>query len=439
MFTRFQNYAQKNVGTTPVTLVTCPAGQQFVINQLSCANTTNSLVTCSVTVIRAGVTVFIVSSADLPAGGSLSCAGEDQKIVIMAGDILRVQSSAATSIDVIVSGVLNDFGGVAVVPAPPTSPAATFSITANGVSIGAGGTITYRVTTTNVPNGTVLYWGNIGTAEGTDFTDGLQLGGIVITSNAATFTRTFATTASIGKTMLMTLRFATGPVVNILAAAPVVTVSAPIIELVTNTILPVGSGIQASSAQQLFGSNTIEFTGAGNIDYFSSAVLQSSTQGATIEAWVWVDSSFVTSTADYFASLGATAVTTDLQRYGMMTDSVNRVFRWTNTGGNGSTFSTFAGSSGAWVHMAIWASGAGPKKAFVNGARVLSTSGSTSYDQTSSKQWFNLGGGNFAGGFFRGYIADARVSSGDRYGLNTTYTVPSSRLTVDGTTLVLIR
>ena len=118
MFTQFVNYIQKNVGTTAVTLVTCPASNQLVVNQLSCANTTNFLVTCSVTVTRAGVVAFIVRSADVPAGGSLICAGDDQKIVLMAGDVIQVQSSLANSIDAVVSGVLNDFNRNATVPAP---------------------------------------------------------------------------------------------------------------------------------------------------------------------------------------------------------------------------------------------------------------------------------------------------------------------------------
>jgi hypothetical protein len=118
MFTQFVNYIQKNVGTTAATLVTCPAANQLVINQLSCANVTNFLVTCSVTVTRAGTTIFILNSADVPAGGSLICVGDSQKIVLMAGDILRVQSNTANSIDAVVSGVLNDFNRTAVVPAP---------------------------------------------------------------------------------------------------------------------------------------------------------------------------------------------------------------------------------------------------------------------------------------------------------------------------------
>jgi hypothetical protein len=194
MFTQFVNYIQKNIGTSAVTLVTVPATTQLAINQLSCANVTNLSVTCSVTVTRAGVTIFILRDATVPSGGSLICVGESQKIVLMAGDVLQVQSSTATSIDCVVSGVLNDFGGAVAVPAPPTSPVATFSITPSTTSTIEGGTVTYNITTTNVPNGTVLYWQNFGTTSATDFTDDRNDGEVVITSNAGSFTRTLRTT-----------------------------------------------------------------------------------------------------------------------------------------------------------------------------------------------------------------------------------------------------
>ena len=198
MFTQFVNYIQKNIGTSAVTLVTVPASNQLAVNQLSCANVTSLSVTCSVTVTRAGVTIFILRSATVPAGGSLICVGESQKIVLMAGDVLQVQSSTATSIDCVVSGVLNDFNRAVTVPAPPASPVATFSITPSTTSTFEGGTVTYNITTTNVPNGTVLYWQNFGTTSATDFTDDRNDGEFVITGGAGSFTRTLRNTGQGG-------------------------------------------------------------------------------------------------------------------------------------------------------------------------------------------------------------------------------------------------
>lgn len=189
MFTQFVNYVQKNVGTTAATLVTCPASNQLVVNQLSCANVTNFPVTCSVTITRSGTTIFIVNSATVPANGSLICAGDDQKIVLMAGDILRVQSSAANSIDCVVSGVLNDFNRNAAVPAVVSGSNATISVAPSATTIGESGTVTFTVTT-NLPNGTVIYWENVGSTNAQDFTDDLNSGAVAVSGGSASFTRT---------------------------------------------------------------------------------------------------------------------------------------------------------------------------------------------------------------------------------------------------------
>lgn len=122
MFTQFTNYVAKSVGTAVSNIVTIPANQQFAITQLCLANTTFTPVTCSAYVTRAGVDCFIVRNATLPQGGSLVLAGDDQKIVMMTGDVLRVTASTASSVDVVCSGVLNDLGGNATVPAPVTPP-----------------------------------------------------------------------------------------------------------------------------------------------------------------------------------------------------------------------------------------------------------------------------------------------------------------------------
>jgi hypothetical protein len=193
MFTQFVNYIQKNVGTTAATVVTCPASNQLVINQLSCANITDLNVTCSVTVTRSGTTIFIVNSATVPARGSLICAGDDQKIVLMAGDILQVRSSAASSIDAVVSGVLNDFNRAAAVPAVVSGSNATISVFPNTTTIGEGGSVSFGVTT-NLPNGTVIYWENIGTTNAQDFTDDLNSGAVVISGGQANISRTLRST-----------------------------------------------------------------------------------------------------------------------------------------------------------------------------------------------------------------------------------------------------
>jgi len=290
MFTQFVNYIQKNVGTTAVTLVTCPAGNQLVVNQLSCANTTGLLVTCSVTVTRSGTVVFIVNNATVPANGSLICAGDDQKIVLMAGDVIQVQSSLANSIDAVVSGVLNDFGGAATVPAPPTSPVATFSITPSTTSTFEGGTVTYSVSTTNVPNGTVLYWQNFGTTTAQDFTDDRNDGEFVISGGAGSFTRTLRYTGQGGdpggesaETIQIALQFRPGYLGGgAVAGAATVTVQSEIVT--SGLILHLDAGNLASypgtgttwfdlSGQNAHGTinGTVSYVANGSQSYFNFA------------------------------------------------------------------------------------------------------------------------------------------------------------------------
>jgi hypothetical protein len=70
---------------------------------MTVANTTTGTVTASVTLTSGGTTVFLVKNATVPVGGSLVPVGGDQKVVVEASDVIQVQSSAATSLDVIVS------------------------------------------------------------------------------------------------------------------------------------------------------------------------------------------------------------------------------------------------------------------------------------------------------------------------------------------------
>ena len=55
-----------------------------------------------------------------------------------------------------------------------------------------GDSITFYVTTTDIPNGTPLYWNNIGSLSSSDFTQNINKGRLIINNNTATLTLTFA-------------------------------------------------------------------------------------------------------------------------------------------------------------------------------------------------------------------------------------------------------
>lgn len=99
----FKNYITANVGTTATTVLTGATGAQTTVIGMTVANTTTSAVTASVTLTSGATTVFLVKNASVPVGGALVPVGGDQKVVVEASDVIQVQSSAATSLDVIVS------------------------------------------------------------------------------------------------------------------------------------------------------------------------------------------------------------------------------------------------------------------------------------------------------------------------------------------------
>jgi hypothetical protein len=107
MPTNFTSYVNKDVPTSNATIVTTAAGSQTSVIGLSCTNTSvANNITANVYITRSGVDYFVVRNAPVPAGGSLVVVGGDQKLVLNAGDILRVSSSTNTSMDVITSAVV---------------------------------------------------------------------------------------------------------------------------------------------------------------------------------------------------------------------------------------------------------------------------------------------------------------------------------------------
>lgn len=100
------------VGTTtsPRTLVyTCPADTQTTVIGLSVANIVTSQVLIDVELDATARTsgaessVLIVKQAPVPVGGSIVVIGGDQKVVLEPGDVLRVSSDTASSVDVVMS------------------------------------------------------------------------------------------------------------------------------------------------------------------------------------------------------------------------------------------------------------------------------------------------------------------------------------------------
>ena len=66
----------------------------------------------------------------------------------------------------------------------------SYSVTADTYTVNEGSAVTYTITTTGIPDGTIYYWTTAGTTVASDFTPAAISGSVVITNNTGTVTRT---------------------------------------------------------------------------------------------------------------------------------------------------------------------------------------------------------------------------------------------------------
>ena len=106
MANTFLSETSAGIGTSPVTIYTCPSATQSTVIGLLVANVHSAGITVDVQLDASGRTsgaedsVYLVKSAPVPVGGALVVVGGDQKVVMEAGDSVKVTSSAASSADV---------------------------------------------------------------------------------------------------------------------------------------------------------------------------------------------------------------------------------------------------------------------------------------------------------------------------------------------------
>ena len=106
MANSFKRKTSRNIGTSLVTIGSYTVGSntETTIIGLTCANVTTSAVTADVVHVDSSANnTHLVKTATVPAGGSLVVVGGDQKVVLQVGDLIKVKSSAASSIDVVMS------------------------------------------------------------------------------------------------------------------------------------------------------------------------------------------------------------------------------------------------------------------------------------------------------------------------------------------------
>jgi hypothetical protein len=101
----FKNQTLKAAGTTAQNAYTAGAGVQATVIGMTIANITNSPISANVILSGGNITdnVYLVQNATIAPGGALVPVGGDQKLVLEAGDYLQVNTSIASSADVITS------------------------------------------------------------------------------------------------------------------------------------------------------------------------------------------------------------------------------------------------------------------------------------------------------------------------------------------------
>jgi len=103
MANSFKNSAVANIGTTASTVYTTPSATTSTVIGLTVANTSNAPVTVGIYLTIGGTDYYLLKNAVVPVGGAIVPIGGEQKVVLQTGNLVKVVSSAATSVDAILS------------------------------------------------------------------------------------------------------------------------------------------------------------------------------------------------------------------------------------------------------------------------------------------------------------------------------------------------
>lgn len=106
MATSFKNAVFKEIGTTPVQVVTTTSLTRCTVIGLSLANVTGGNVSVNVLVMDdSSTTGYYVKGVIIPPNSSLRVVNQGEKLILAPENELLVQSNTASSIDCIVSYV----------------------------------------------------------------------------------------------------------------------------------------------------------------------------------------------------------------------------------------------------------------------------------------------------------------------------------------------
>ena len=103
MAQNFKRYKERNIGTSAVTLFTSNSNDTIV--GISLANVHTSAINVSAFINDGSNDFYLVKNAPIPTGSSLQVLDGGAKFNVQSGDILKIQSDTASSIDAWISTV----------------------------------------------------------------------------------------------------------------------------------------------------------------------------------------------------------------------------------------------------------------------------------------------------------------------------------------------
>ena len=105
MANTFKRKLSRDIGNSAIQIgaYTVPAATTAVVIGLNLTNISGSAITANVYLNDGAANTDILVNGPISSGSSLVAVGGDQKIVLETGDSIYVQSSAASSVDAIMS------------------------------------------------------------------------------------------------------------------------------------------------------------------------------------------------------------------------------------------------------------------------------------------------------------------------------------------------
>lgn len=105
MTVNYRNKTVKNVGTTPVVVCTVPEGMQYLVAGLTLANIVGATVFADITLSSAedNHEVYIIKRGKIPVSMTMVPVANETTLTLEAGDQLKIKSSTANSIDVVLT------------------------------------------------------------------------------------------------------------------------------------------------------------------------------------------------------------------------------------------------------------------------------------------------------------------------------------------------